>query len=124
MTKKSYGRKCSKGCKVWPDSHDYLVCPICDRITQRFQGVRPITDEEALSAKRHAEFERYYASIEHDDGPLEPELEQKIAIWVKRDKDLADKPFRPPNLLVPKGVGAISKPSRGGSGKASHMPSV
>jgi hypothetical protein len=62
-------------CKInWPNRHDYVKCPVCQKHTLNAWLGTPIGDEEAHSLKCHAEFERWLD--EHDRrGPVD-KLEQ------------------------------------------------
>ena len=48
------------GCQTWPDDAEFETCPICEEPTKRYRNVTPLTRNEALSVKRHHQFEVYY----------------------------------------------------------------
>lgn len=50
------------GCETWPDKDAYAECPVCQEPTKRYRGVKPLTDGEAKSVTRRAEFEAYYTT--------------------------------------------------------------
>jgi hypothetical protein len=53
------GRRCEMGCETWPDDTLYSICPNCEEPTRRFTRMSPLSAEEALSKKKHADFERW-----------------------------------------------------------------
>lgn len=50
------------GCSTWPDDSEFDVCPTCRGKTKRYKGVKPLRMPDAMSVKRHAEFDSYYAT--------------------------------------------------------------
>jgi hypothetical protein len=56
------GRRCAMGCETWPDDQQYALCPTCQERTRRCRNVQPLHPAEALSKKRHADFERWCAA--------------------------------------------------------------
>lgn len=52
----AWGRRCDAGCYSWPDSADFHLCPICEKQTERFYNLEPLTESEA----RHVLFDLYY----------------------------------------------------------------
>jgi hypothetical protein len=61
MTESVIGRRCVSACKTWPDYEEYGVCAVCLEPTRRFRGLTPITQDQAVTAVKHAEFDRFYA---------------------------------------------------------------
>lgn len=53
--------RCSTCLTNWPPTTEFQACPECDERTSFMGNADPIDPAEALSRKRHADFEKYYA---------------------------------------------------------------
>lgn len=55
----------------WPDLADYIDCPKCETMTRRFKDVRPLDIFEAMSLKKHVEFDAFYDNVWLPEHPVE-----------------------------------------------------
>lgn len=64
-----------KWCDVeWPNSPDYLICPVC-RTRTLFGAGNPLTNAEARSIVRGTEFDEFYREREGErEGPTPEEV--------------------------------------------------
>lgn len=58
----------------WPHHSLYQPCPECGEQTSAIRDIEPIDADEALSRKRHADFERYCE--DRDNRRFADELER------------------------------------------------
>lgn len=54
------GRRCDK-CEIdWPNLANYCECPKCGEETTAYEGLIPLSIEDAEHAVLHLKFEEYY----------------------------------------------------------------
>ncbi len=68
--------RCSNCAVNWPPTSEFQPCPQCESKTDMIGNTDPIDVSEALSRKRHADFERYYSA--RSATHVGDELEQLI----------------------------------------------
>ena len=56
--------RCNPCSTNWPPSSDYNPCPECEGKTDFFSNTDSIDADEALSRKKHADFERFWEERE------------------------------------------------------------
>lgn len=78
-------RRCSQCATDWPDDRlNFSVCPCCLEPTSRARGGDPIDFDEALSLKRHFDFEHYYEDEHIPQLELTEEENALVAkVWEK-----------------------------------------
>jgi hypothetical protein len=81
-------RRCDLACAPWPAKPPYKVCPECQEPTKVVSNDTPLSDDEAQSRARHAEFERFYEEWDasHDPERLVPG-EDDLAYGFDADPD-------------------------------------
>lgn len=62
-------RRCSMCAVNWPDLPEYSKCPECGDTADRVKELTPISEDEARSRKRHAEFETFYEQWDETHDP-------------------------------------------------------
>lgn len=74
------GRRCSMGCASWPDHKDFYVCPSCGEPTTKYSNLYPLDLDEALSRKRHIDFEYFYENDWPAQRPLFEARHPELAV--------------------------------------------
>jgi hypothetical protein len=77
------GRRCDTGCESWPPDSEFVRCPQCGEPTTVYNNLQPLDLDEAISIKRHLDFEAKYerhceALGQGVDGPLSAAAEARL----------------------------------------------
>ena len=68
--------RCSNCCVSWPPTSEFQPCPECESKTDFIGNTDPMDAKEALSRKRHADFEKFYS--ERSAKQVGDELDQLL----------------------------------------------